>query len=155
MKDKDQISSENQADKNEQGQSGELSFQVMIENLMKEIVGSGNYESACLFNEEGLPLSQYAGQQSWSDLRTVRISLMMQEVQKTIKSIAGLQQIKEIMVEDADAKKIVFRFITFFGQTAILVVVVPSRKSYRGLTNRLATLIAKLGRISEEKEEGT
>ncbi len=128
-------------------------FQMVIENLMQEIVHSGSYESACLFNAEGLPLSQYAGQQSLSELRSVRISMMMHEVQKAIKNIGGLRQVKEIMVEDTDGKKIVFRFISFFGQTVILVVVVPAHKSYRGLTNRLTNTIAKLGGKSEGKAE--
>ncbi len=153
MKELSKMASEAPLSKRSQTPLADQPFQVIIENLMQEIVHSGSYESACLFNEEGLPLSQYAGQQSLSELRSVRISIMMHEVQKAIKNIGGLQQVKEIMVEDVDSKKIVFRFISFFGQTAILVIVVPAHKSYRGLTNRLTNTIAKLGGKSEGRPQ--
>ncbi len=123
----------------------DLPIQQIIENFMQEVIKQGNFETAYLFSQEGLPIAQQYSDHS-TRMRTVEISVMMNKVQKFMKDLGKLSRIKEIVVEDEDKKRIVFRFLPFFDQTAILIIVVPPRKAYRGFTNRLAKLIVALGK---------
>ncbi len=121
------------------------SLQEKIEEQMKEIVNLGNYQSVFLFDQEGLQLAQYAPEGIVEEVRVIEISLMIVELKKTVNNLAGIADLKEIMVEGFDGKKIIFRFIPFYGQMAIFVAVIPRHKSYRLLTNRLQNAIIKLG----------
>jgi len=58
-----------------------------------------------------------------------------------IKKMSGLSPLKELVLEDDEGKRLVFRYLTLFGQTALLVMVVPAQRSYRALANRLCRLI--------------
>ena len=124
-------------------------LQYNIEAFMNDVVHLGNYEAVYLFDKDGLALAQSSSVKVLSDLKAVEVSVMMNKVQKIIQDIGGLSKIKEIVIEDDNKRKMVFRFIQFFGQTTILVIVIPAKKSYRGLTNRLEKLIAKQSRNVE------
>ena len=104
------------------------SLQERIEEQMKKIVDLGNYESVFLFDQEGLQLAQYAPRGIVEEVRVIEISLMIMEINKTVHDLAGITDLKEIIVEGVDGGKIIFRFIPFYGQTAIFVAVID-RKS--------------------------
>ncbi|NOY57748.1 MAG: hypothetical protein GXO75_02285 [Calditrichaeota bacterium] len=125
------------------------SLQEKIEEQMKKIVDLGNYESVFLFDQEGLQLAQYAPRGIVEQVRVIEISLMIMELNKTVRDLAGITDLKEVIVEGEDGKRIIFRFIPFYGQTAIFVAVIPRHKSYRSLTNRLQRAIIKLGSNAE------
>ena len=120
------------------------SVQQTIQNAMKEIVSQGSYESVFLFTDEGLEIARYSRRDILQKKRVIEISLLMHKVQKIIRSIGNLANIKEIFVEDEFGKKLVFRFLLFFGQPIVLVAIVPPRKPYRGLSNQLEQLLASL-----------
>lgn len=125
--------------------SDSQSLQEKIEEQMKKIVHLGAYQSVFLFDQEGLQLAQYAPEGVVEEVRVIEISMMILEINKTVENLAGITDLKEIMVEGLDGKKIIFRFIPFYGQTAIFVAVIPRHKTYRSLTNRLQRAIIKLG----------
>ncbi|MBD3376658.1 hypothetical protein GF406_16605 [candidate division KSB1 bacterium] len=120
------------------------SVQQVIKNAMKEIVSQGNYESVFLLTDEGLEIARYSRRDILHKKRAVEISLLMHKVQKIIRNIGNLATIKEILVEDEFGKKLVFRFTLFFGQSVILVAIVPPRKPYRGFSNQLEQLLTSL-----------
>lgn len=125
------------------------SLQEKIEEQMKTIVQLGNYQSVFLFDQDGLQLAQYAPEGIVEEVRVIEISMMIMEIKKTVDNLAGITDLREIMVEGFDGKKIIFRFIPFYGQMAIFVAVIPRHTSYRMLTNRLQRAIMKLGSDTE------
>ena len=121
-----------------------LSPQSVIEKEMQEIIYAGNYEAAFLFSAEGLPLAQAKNKADVDHAELVEISLMLSETEKTAKSVADINGLKEIVIEGLNKRKVVFRFFDLFGQTTILAVVVSPRRSYRSLTNRLVRIVKNI-----------
>ena len=121
-----------------------VSLQETIEGFLNQVVTLGNYESAYFFSNEGLPLGNIRATGVVTEMQAVEISIMMLEIKKAMKSILGMDHLHEMVIESADGRKLVFRFIAFYGEAAILVCVVPPHKSYRGLTNRIQKAILKL-----------
>lgn len=128
----------------EQDASGDLPLQDNIEAQMREIVNLGNYEAAYLYDQDGLLIAQCDGKLEKEEHKVIQISLMVRKMKEFVASMAKLSELREVMLEDVNGRKLIFRFITFFGQPAILVAVVPIHKAYRGLTNRLQRTISKL-----------
>ncbi len=122
----------------------EQSPQNVIENFMNEVVGMGNYEMAFLFSEEGLPMAEVKGDGIIPEDRLVEMSLLFQEVMKMADVIGGISEVREIVIEGMNRRRIIFRFFRAFDQNLVLAVVIPPRKTYRGLTNKLVRLIQKL-----------
>ncbi|MBN2011092.1 hypothetical protein JW960_17220 [candidate division KSB1 bacterium] len=122
----------------------EKSPQVAIEKFMNQIVGMGNYEMAFLFSEEGLPMAEVCGQETIPEDRLVEMSLLFQEVMKMADVIGGISQVREIVIEGSNRRKIIFRFFQAFHQNLILSLVIPPRKTYKGLTNKLMKLVEKV-----------
>ena len=128
----------------EKAEAQELPLQDNIEAQMREIVNLGNYEGVYLYDKEGLLIAECNGKLVNEEHRVIQISLMVNKVKGFVHDLANLSELKEIMLEDIVGRKIIFRFIIFFGQPTILVAVVPTHKTYRGLTNRLSRAISNL-----------
>lgn len=124
--------------------NAEQAIHPMLVNAMKEIVQGGNCEAIYLFNDEGLVMAQYDRRQSLDQIAATELSIMMAKVQSIVKKIARLSQIKEINVEDDFGKRLIFRFVPFLEREIVLVLVVPPRKSYRGVSNDFIHALSQL-----------
>jgi len=122
----------------------EKSPQQKIEEFMREIIGMGNYEMAYLFSHEGLPMAEVKGDGIFPEDRLVELSILFQEVQKMADIMGGISKLKEMIVEGNNQRKIIFRFFMAFDQSLVLALVIPPRKTYRGLTNKLVNIIQKI-----------
>jgi len=122
----------------------EKSPQEIIESFMNEVVGLGNYEMAFLYSEEGLPMAEVRGQETIPEDRLVEMSMIFQEVMKMADVMGGITEIREIVLEGSNRRKLIFRFFESFDQNLILALVIPPKKTYRGLTNKLMRLIQKI-----------
>ncbi|MDZ7330418.1 MAG: hypothetical protein ONB31_00395 [candidate division KSB1 bacterium] len=122
----------------------DLAPQEQIENFMKEVVTLGNYEMAYLLSQEGLLLAQSKSAEVIPEDRLVEMAILFQEIQKMADVMAGIDEIKELTIEGANKRKIIFRLFNAFGQTVTLVLIISPGRSYRGLTNRLVRLIQKV-----------
>lgn len=122
----------------------DLAPQEQIENFMKEVVTLGNYEMAYLLSQEGLLLAQSKSAEVIPEDRLVEMAILFQEIQKMADVMAGIDEIKELTIEGANKRKIIFRIFNAFGQTVTLILIISPGKSYRGLTNRLVRLIQKV-----------
>lgn len=122
----------------------DLAPQEQIENFMKEVVTLGNYEMAYLLSQEGLLLAQSKAAEVIPEDRLVELAILFQEIQQMADVMAGIDEIKELTIEGANKRKIIFRIFNAFGQHVTLVLIVSPGKSYRGLTNRLVRLIQKV-----------
>lgn len=118
--------------------------QEWIEEYMHSVVGQGNYEMAYLFSQEGLPMAEVKGEELIPEDRLVEISMLFQEIVKMADVMGGISELKEIMIEGNNARKIIFRFFDGFDQSLVLALVIPPRKTYRGLTNKLIRIIKKI-----------
>lgn len=123
--------------------SHQRSPQSIIEDEMQKIINLGNYEAAFLFSSEGLPLAQVRNRAAVGQAEMVEISLMLKKVQRAAKSVADINDLKEIVIEGLNKRKVVFRFFTVLAQLSILAVVVTPKRSYRNLTNRLVNTVGK------------
>ncbi|MDZ7386150.1 MAG: hypothetical protein ONB07_08525 [candidate division KSB1 bacterium] len=116
--------------------------QEVIEEAMLQLIRLGHFEAAYLFTADGLPLARATGETGVSEDFLAETGLLLQQVQHTATELGGLTGLAEVLLEDQQGRKVVVRFIEAFRQPAILAVVVPPNKSFRGLTNRLVRLIA-------------
>lgn len=122
----------------------EYAPQQKIENFMKEVLELGNYEMAYLLSEEGLLLAQSKADEIVPEDRLVEMSLLFQEIQKMADVMAGISEIKELAIEGYNKRKIIFRIFDAFSQRVTLALIIPPRKTYRGLTNKLVRIIQKV-----------
>ncbi|HOC90436.1 MAG TPA: hypothetical protein PKI90_12885 [bacterium] len=119
-----------------------LPFQEAARREMQGMLQIGGFAAIYLFNHEGLLLaSQVANTGLLREDHAVEFAVMMAKLKKVIKKMSGLSPLKELVLEDDEGKRLVFRYLTLFGQTALLVMVVPAQRSYRALANRLCRLI--------------
>ncbi|MFQ5602767.1 MAG: hypothetical protein ACE5HS_05810 [bacterium] len=118
--------------------------QEIIEEQMKQISDRGSYDMVHLFSDEGLPLAEYYHDRIIEKDRLVELSVLLREVRKMADVMGQISNIKEMIVEGFNHRKIVFRFFRAFNQEVVLAIVVPPKKSYRGLTNLLVRTIENI-----------
>ena len=121
----------------------EQSPQIVIENLMREIIDKGHYDAVFLFSLEGLPLAQAFTDIDIDKAGLVKLSLVLKDLQNMIRTIADIEDLREIVIEGFNRRKVVFRFLEILGQPSILAIIVAPRKSYKGMTNQLTRTINK------------
>ncbi len=118
--------------------------QSIIEKKMIEISEMGNYDMVRLFSNEGLPLAEFYNEQVIEQDRLAELSIMLREVRKMADVMGKISNIKEMIVEGFNHRKIVFRFFHAFSQDVALAIVVPPKKSYKALTNSLVRTIEQI-----------
>lgn len=118
--------------------------QFIIEQRMKEILDRGNYDMVHLFSQEGLPLAESFSDHVIEKDRLAEMSILFRELEKMADVMGRISNIKEMIVEGYNQRKIVFRFFSAFNQEVVLAIVVPPKKTYRGLTNSLIRTIEKV-----------
>lgn len=97
-----------------------------------------------LFSNEGLPLAEYYNDHVIEEDRLTELSILFREVKKMADVMGKIADIKEMIVEGYNHRKIVFRFFKAFEQDVVLAIVVPPKKAYRGLTNSLVRTIEQV-----------
>ncbi|HDP99332.1 MAG TPA: hypothetical protein ENN22_09140 [bacterium] len=127
-------------------QKNDLSPQQQIQQFMDEIIELGHYETAYLFSDEGLPLAHSFTKEVVSEDRLVEMSVLFQEIRNMADVMGGISQIRELIVEGNNKRRIIFRFFSAFDQQVILALIIPPKKSYRGFTNKLIRLIQKISK---------
>lgn len=118
--------------------------QAIIEAKMREITESGHYDMVHLFSNEGLPLAEHYSNGIIDKDRLVELSLLLRNVKKMADVMGKISDVKELIVEGHNQRKIVFRFFQAFNQEVALAIVVPPKMSYRSLTNALIKVIEKV-----------
>lgn len=118
--------------------------QEQIEIFMNEVITIGNYEMAYLLSQEGLLLAQSKSGEIIPEDRLIEMSIQFHEIQNMVDVMAGISEIKELVIEGYNRRKIIFRFFNAFGQSVILALIIAPQKSYKGLTNKLVKLIQKV-----------
>ncbi|MFQ5750712.1 MAG: hypothetical protein ACE5HI_01840 [bacterium] len=118
--------------------------QLIIEQKMKEISDHGNYDMVHLFSNEGLPLAEYFNDRIIEQDSLLELSLLFREIKNMADVMGKISNVKELIVEGYNQRKIVFRFFHAFNQEVVLAIVVPPKKSYRALTNLLVRSIEKI-----------
>ncbi len=115
--------------------------QSQIQERMREITALGRYDMVHLFSHEGLPLAEYYNDSVIQKDRLAELSIMLKEVRKMADVMGQISNIKEMIVEGFNQRKIVFRFFQAFEQEVIMAIVVPPKTAYRSLTNSLVRMI--------------
>ena len=90
--------------------------QNVLEKEMQRIIALGNYEMAHLFSDEGLPLAEAKDEDSLERDRLIEISVYLQDIKRIADMMGGMTRLKEIIMEGANSRKIVFRFFEAFEQ---------------------------------------
>ena len=121
-----------------------LSPQEQIQQFMSEIIKDGSYETAYLFSEEGLTLAHRTKEKLIDEDRFVEMSMILQNIQRMADVMGGIDNIRELIIDGNNRRKIVFRFFRAFDQNLVLALIIPPRKPYRGMTNKLVRLVQKI-----------
>ncbi|MBN2001369.1 hypothetical protein JW935_27740 [candidate division KSB1 bacterium] len=114
-----------------------------IKALLKDYVTTGHFKAIYLFSDDGLLLVKHVGKRSFDELVATEISVRILEIRQTLENMPALSGIFEVMLERQNGEKLVFRFVNIFSRLMILTVLVPVRKSYRGVLNKLQSDIEK------------
>jgi len=122
----------------------ESSIQKKIEKILFSLVKTGLYDSIYLYNADGLPIVENQPISNINNIDPVEISVMMSQIRQSISRLDDLGKINEIVIEGSNGKKIVFRYISLFNQTATLIATIPAGKYYRNITNRLQKTLVQL-----------
>jgi hypothetical protein len=118
--------------------------QFLIQDAMRAILDSGNYDMVHLFSSEGLPLAECYSNGVVPKDRLVELSILFRELKQMADLMGKISNIKELILEGNNHRKVVFRFFRAFNQEVVLAIVVPPKKSYRGLTNSLIKTIEEI-----------
>lgn len=125
-------------------------FQKEAKAGLDELIKVGGFEAAYLYSLEGLPLAQGGpAAATLSELQVVELTVMMAKMARVILKLGVIDSVHELALESRQGSRVVFRFITVFNQPALLILVVPPQKSYRGLTNRVTRVIEKWASFTE------
>jgi len=111
---------------------------------MRAIIVEGRYDMVHLFSNEGLPLAECYNEDVIKKDRLAELSIMLREVRHMADVMGQISNIKEMIVEGFNNRKIVFRFFQAFDQEVVLAIVVPPKTAYRSLTNSLVRMIESL-----------
>ncbi len=124
--------------------SAKISLQKKIETIFTNLVQSGFFETIAIYNEDGLPIVANQFSSLGDNPESVEISLFMATVRKNMDRISDVGEINEIIVAGTNGKRVIFRFILFYGQEATIVATVPAGHYYRNITNKLQKTITQL-----------
>ncbi|HPN35314.1 MAG TPA: hypothetical protein PK843_12425 [bacterium] len=120
------------------------SFQRQAEAGLHELIRVGGFDAAYLYSPEGLPLAHIASANPRvSELQVVQWVVMISKMARVMGRLGAVESVHELLLESRQGSKIVFRFLTLFEQPAVLVLLVPPQKAYRGLTNRMTKAMEK------------
>ncbi len=120
------------------------SFQRQAEAGLHELIRVGGFDAAYLYSPEGLPLAHTASANPRvSELQVVQWVVMISKMARVMCKLGAAESVHELLLESRQSSKVVFRFLTLFEQPAVLVLLVPPQKTYRGLTNRMAKAMEK------------
>jgi hypothetical protein len=125
-------------------------FQKEAEAGLNELIQVGGFEAAFLYSVEGLPLAHsYLPRTRLTELQVVELVIMIAKMARVMQKLGAIDTVHELFVENRQGAKVVFRLLNVFGQPAMLVLLVPAQKAYRGLTNRVAKVIEKWSAFAE------
>jgi hypothetical protein len=125
-------------------------FQIEAEAGLNELIQVGGFDAAFLYSLEGLPLAKGGSSStSLSELQIVELTVMIAKMGRVMLKLGVVDSVHELALESRQGYRVVFRFMTVFSQPALLILVVPPQKSYRGLTNRIARVIEKWATFAE------
>ncbi len=121
-----------------------VALQKKIELLLKESVCTGELEAMFLYDQQGLPIAGFSSNTNLGEMMAVEISVLIMTIKDKLSQLGNNSGLKEILIENEESKRFVFRFIPFYHESAVLVVVVPPRKRYRAIVNRFTKAFLKL-----------
>lgn len=124
--------------------NAELPPQLAMEDFIQKAVAMGRYEHAFLLSEEGLLLAGDNSDNHMMQDLLIELTGFLREVKKMAETVGGIRQLKEIVIEGDNSKKIIFRFFSAFQQVVALAAVIPEKKSYRSVTNKLIRSVDKI-----------
>jgi len=130
--------------KHKSDSGSKISLQKKIETIFTNLVKSGLFETIAIYNEDGLPIIANQLSSQGDNPESIEVSLFMATVRKNINRISDLGHINEIVVSGSNGKRVVFRYIPFFGQEATIVATVPAGQYYRNITNKLQKTLTQL-----------
>jgi hypothetical protein len=124
-------------------------WQRVIQANLDELVHVGGIDAACLFSMEGLTLAKAAKSgQALNEMQAVEWIVMMAKMHRVLPKLGVKHPALEVSIESTTGRRWIFRFLTIWGQTAILMLLVPERKTYRGLLSRITKSIEKWSSMS-------
>jgi hypothetical protein len=118
--------------------------QFLIESKMREFAAKGSYDMVQLFSSEGLPLAEYQHEALLEKDSLLELSLLFRELREKADVMDRISNLKEMIVEGNNSRKIVFRFFKALGDDVALVLVIPPKKAYKAQTNMLVREIEKI-----------
>lgn len=124
--------------------NNDLPPQLAMEDFIEKAVALGRYEHAFLLSEDGLLMAgDHSDDRAMQDL-LIELTGFLREVKKMAEMVGGIHQLKEIVIEGDNSKKIIFRFFSAFQQVVALAAVIPEKQSYRSVTNKLIRSVDKI-----------
>ena len=122
----------------------EVPLPSAIADHLQNTLTTGHFQSICIYSHEGLPIASIGDADAQLENNLLEVALMALEIGKISSQISELGNLHEVVVEGVGKTRFVYRTIAFLDRSALLAVVVPARKAYRGAINRLQKAVARL-----------
>lgn len=119
---------------NEQRIIAKLASRASLNEIVRELNQTGQFEAVVLTASEGLPIAVSAVNQN-NDV-TAAIAALLQRVTDDAQNQLKMGEMDEITLRNQEKKRLVCRYITIGTVQLILAVLVPSGLPYRRLTNK-------------------
>lgn len=124
-----------------------MSEQIMrftgVETLLQEMNEQGKFVMSVLTDMDGLPIAAATRTGDSVNNHSAVVAFLVQRTAKQVQSQLDMGQTDEISISDQERRHLVCRPFQVQGQSLILAVMVPDKRSYRRLTNQTIRAIQR------------
>ncbi len=115
-----------------------------IQKILKEINDSGGFLATALTDMHGFPVATVSIEGERQVDNYSAVTGLVQKTARHAQMYLGMSEMDEVSVTSSDGWRLVCRPFTVNGEDFILSVMVPTKRSYRRLTNKAIRVIKKL-----------
>ena len=124
-------------------------WQRVIQANLDELVHVGGIDAAWLFSLEGLAMAKSSRSgQVLNEVQAVEWIVMIAKMHRVLPKLGVTKPVLDLSIENTSGRRWIFRFLDVWGQTTVLMLLVPERKTYRGLLSRITKSIEKWSSMS-------
>jgi predicted regulator of Ras-like GTPase activity (Roadblock/LC7/MglB family) len=124
-----------------------MSEQIMrfsdVETLLREMNEQGQFIMSVLTDGDGLPIAAATRTGDRVHDHSAVAAFLVQRTARQVQSQLDMGQPDEVSIADQGQRRLVCRPFQVQGQSLILAVMVPDRRSYRRLTNQTIRTIQR------------
>jgi len=130
--------------KSEQRSGSDVALHSAIDSLLETALAAGHFQALYLYSMDGLPIARAGDLDIRLGNGLLEVALIILEIKNAGARPGGPEDLYEVVVEGTNKVRFIYRMVNFLDRPALLAVIIPTRRAYRGVVNRLQKAIAGL-----------